>query len=195
LDKWHYNLAKEFKKRDNPKDFKPSEAIVVSLSPIVLTVLDSKIKLTEDKNLIISEWFKFRWDIDKTFALSQDVPNLLDDAKNYCDEATTNVQSYLSSAQSSCASATSVTETHSYGGAPCQMPTAVAALSAAIASVSNAVTEVKADLSAAVSKVSEAITKNKTELLQLKLNLQIDDKVIIVPSSQADIFFLIDKVL
>jgi len=140
-----YFVAAELKKRDNPKDFKPCEAIVISLSPLTLSVLDSKVILIENQNLIISEWFKKRWDLDKTTALSADVPSLL-------------------------ASAKAVSETHSYTGSPCIMPSAITHL-------------------------ANAIAKVNTELLQLKLNLQIHDKVIIIPSSQADIFFLVDKVL
>ena len=140
-----YEIADEFKKRDNPKEFKPSEAIVISLDPVVVSISDGKIKLTENKDLIISEWFKKRWDIDKTTALSAGVPSLLNQAD-------------------------AVTETHSYGGAPCVMPSAIDYL-------------------------VQAITKINTELMQLKLDLKINDKVIIVPSSQEDIFFLIDKVL
>ena len=154
-----YTIAKELKKRDNPKDYKPCEAFVVSLSPVVVSILDGKIKLVEGKDLIITEWFKKRWDIDKTAALSVDIPGLLSDAVSLCE------------------SATNITETHSYGGAPCQMPNAVS------------------DLSQAIAKVSEAITKNKNELLALKLDLQINDKVFVVSSSMDGVFFLVDKVI
>jgi len=64
--------------------------------------------------------------------------------------------------------AKAVSETHSYGGAPCGMPSAISLL-------------------------ANAITKVNTELLALKLDLKINDKVIVVPSSREDKFFLIDK--
>lgn len=151
---WHYKIAKQFKKRDNPKDFKPSEAIVISLSPIVVTVLDSKVKLVENKNLIISEWFKKRWDIDKTKALSIDIPDFLNQANKYLNENKD----------------PQTVPVHSQSGKPCTIITITQLL-------------------------TNAIQVINSELLALKLDLKINDKVIIVPSSQDDIFFLIDKVL
>ena len=138
------DIAKEFKKRDNPLDFKSSEAIVINLTPLVLSVLGGGVKLTQDENLIFSEWFQLRWDIDKTFALSADVPSLLSQAKG-------------------------ISETHSYTGAPCSMPNAISLL-------------------------ANAITKVSDELLALKLDLKVNDKVIVVPSSREDKFFLMDKI-
>lgn len=140
-------LAKELKDRDNPSDLKSAIiARVEQVAPLVIvSYADGKIFLTEDDELIISEWFRLRCNIDATTALSADVPSELD-------------------------SATAITEIHSYTGAECQMPTAVAHL-------------------------ANAITKIKDELYALRCDLQIGDNVVIASLEQEDRFILLDKVL
>ena len=92
-------LKGALKGRDNPIDLKPVYiGKIVNLSPIKVSIFDGKVILTEDDDLYISEQFRLRCNIDKTSALSSDVPNLLDQAKQ-------------------------VTETHSASGSPCNMPT------------------------------------------------------------------------
>lgn len=85
-------LKNELKSRNNPMDLKPVYiGKVVNLSPVQVSIFDDKIILTEDDDLLISEQFRLRCKIDETTALSSDVPNLLNAAKQ-------------------------VTETHSNGG-------------------------------------------------------------------------------
>lgn len=94
-------LKNELKNRNNPIDLKPVYiGKVVNLSPVQVSIFDDKIILTEDDDLLISEQFRFRCKIDETTALSSDVPNLLNEAKQ-------------------------ITETHSNGGSPCNMPQAI----------------------------------------------------------------------
>lgn len=154
-------LAGELKIRNNPTDLKSGIiARVEQISPkIIVSYSEAKIFLTEDEELIISEWFRFRCNIDKTGKLSQDVVNL------------------VASSNSDCSSAESVTETHSYTGASCNMPTAIASLSSAIQSTNS------------------AIIHNKNELLALKCNLKIGDFVLLASLEQKDRFVLIDKIL
>ncbi len=97
-------LAKEIKSRDNPTDLKEvAIGFVASLEPVTVTTDGGAFTFTENNNLFISEQFRLRCNIDKTTALSSDVPNLLSEAKQ-------------------------VTETHSYSGSPCNMPQAVTKL-------------------------------------------------------------------
>ena len=153
-------LAGELKDRNNPVDLKSGIiAKVEQLSPLIVSYSDGKIMLTEGEELIISEFFRFRCDIDKTNRLSNDVVNL------------------VASSNSDCSSAESVTETHSYTGASCNMPTAIASLSSAIQSTNN------------------AIIHNKNELLALKCVLEVGDLVLLASLEQKDRFVLIDKIL
>jgi len=140
-------LAKEIKNRDNPKDLKEvCFGFVTALSPVTVTSNGGAFTFTEGDDLFISEQFRLRCDIDKTNALSSDVPNLLDGAKQ-------------------------ITETHSYTGSPCDMPTAI-------------------------DKLAQAIEKVNTELLNLKCDLKIGDKVIIAPlADMHGAYVLIDKVI
>lgn len=140
------DLAKSLKDRDNPTDLKPSIiGVVKQLSPVIVQYEDGAILLTEGDNLLISEWFRFRCNINLTGLLSDTVPTDLENAKG-------------------------VTETHSYTGSPCNMPDAISYLADAISSIN-------------------------TELLALKCNLALDDKVVIASLEQTDKFILIDKVL
>lgn len=139
-------LAEELNKRNNPTDLKTGIiGVVKQLEPLVVSINEGAINLTENDNLLISEWFRFRCNIDKTGALSSTVPSDLD-------------------------SATSVTETHSQGGAACKMPDAISSL-------------------------ADAITQINTELLALKCNLAPGDKVVISSLEQTDLYIVIDKVL
>ena len=143
-----FNLvADEFKKRNNLTDLKSAIlAKVEQITPLVIvSFADSKIMLTENDELYISEFFRLRCNIDKTGMLSSTVPSETDSAK-------------------------SIQEVHSYGGASCQMPTAV-------------------------EHIVNAILGIKTELLNLKCNLQVGDHVIIVSLEQKDRYLLVDKVL
>jgi len=115
-------LAGELKTRDNPVDLKSGIiATVEQLSPLIVSYTDSKIMLTEGEELIISEFFRFRCDIDKTGVLSSSVPSDTDNAE-------------------------SVTEVHSYTGADCQMPSAISSLASAILGVRDELLALKCDL-------------------------------------------------
>ena len=95
-------LAEQYKKRDNPTDLKPAIiGVVTGLNPLCVSIDDGLINLFENDNLILSEWFMIRTEIDKESDLSEQVPNLLEQAQ-------------------------AVKETHSQGGAPCIIPDAVA---------------------------------------------------------------------
>lgn len=139
-------LAKEIKNRDNPPDLKEVViGFIANLEPVTVTTDGGAFTFIENNNLFISEQFRLRCNIDKTSALSSDVPNLLDQAKL-------------------------VTETHSTSGSPCNMPQAI-------------------------EKLANAIDKVKTEVLQLKCDLKIGDKVILAPlQDMHGAYVLIDKV-
>ena len=94
-------LKKNLKERNNPVDLK-SIIIgkVVQLEPVIVSIYEDKVLLEENDELYISEWFRFRCNIDKTKRLTNDVPNAL-------------------------TSAQSITETHSFTGSPCGMPSAI----------------------------------------------------------------------
>lgn len=140
-------LADELKGRDNPTDLKSGIiARVEEIDPlIIVSYADGKIMLTENEELLISEFFRLRCNIDKTGVLSSSVPDNTDNAE-------------------------AITETHSYTGAPCQMPDAISYLASAILGV-------------------------RDELLNLKCNLQIGDHVLLASLEQKDRYILIDKVL
>lgn len=140
-------LANELKKRNNPTDLKEGIfATVVQVEPVILHCENAQITLSEGDNLYISEWFRFRCNIDKTTALSAGVPNDLTSAKG-------------------------VSETHSYTpNNPCNMPNAI-------------------------SYLANAITKMNTELLQLKCDLKVGDKVVVYPLNADCKYILDDKIL
>lgn len=140
-------LAKRLKERDNPTDLKElCFGFVSSLSPLKVTAEGGAFTFTENDDLFISEQFRFRCNIDKTSALSSDVPSLIESAKG-------------------------ISETHSYTGTPCQMPSAIDYL-------------------------SQAIEKINSELLALKCELSVGDKVIIAPiEDMHGAYILIDKVI
>ena len=115
-------LKGALKGRDNPIDLKPVYiGKIVNLSPIKVSIFDGKVILTEDDDLYISEQFRLRCEIDKTFDLSLNVPNLLTQAM-------------------------SVQEIHSFTQLPCNIPQAIEFLAQAITKVSTEVLNLKCDL-------------------------------------------------
>jgi hypothetical protein len=115
-------LATEFHKRNNPTTLKPSIiGKVVELSPIKVSISDGLIIIEEDVEMEISEWFRFRCNIDKTGMLSKTVPQKTDSAE-------------------------SVTETHSYSGSSCIMPNAISDLASAIIGIRDELLALKCHL-------------------------------------------------
>ena len=101
--------------RNNPTDLKTIIiGVVRQVSPVIVGINENKILLEENDELLISEWFRFRCNIDKTSKLSSGVVGDLSDSDSNCD------------------SAKGVSETHSYTGAPCNMPSAISYLASAI---------------------------------------------------------------
>ena len=153
-------LKDALKSRNNPSDLKEIHiGVVQELEPVVVTIFEGSVILKEDEELFISEWFRFRCDIDKTLALSSDVPDKLGSSKYNYGEAE------------------KISESHSYGGAPCRIPDAISYLADAIA-----------DTNTAVSKING-------ELLALKCVLKVGDFVTIGSLAQQDKYILLDKVL
>lgn len=139
-------LKGALKSRNNPTDLKAINiGTVVKLEPLTVALYEGKVLLRENNELYISEWFRFRCNINKTEWLSKTVPEDLQNAKG-------------------------VKETHSYGGAPCQMPDAIEYLTDAIVCVA-------------------------TELLALKCDLKLGDYVAVGSLEQTDRYILLDKVL
>lgn len=115
-------MAGELKSRNNPSDLKATIiGTVTSIEPICVSVEDGAINLKQGEELELSEWFRFRCDIDKTKALSQAVI-------------------------SDCDNAEAVTETHSFTGTPCVMPNAISLLATAIISINTELLQLKCDL-------------------------------------------------
>lgn len=116
-------LAGELKGRDNPKDLKSGIiARVEQVAPLVIvSFADGKIMLTENDELLISEFFRLRCNIDATGVLSATVPENTDNAE-------------------------AITETHSYTGSPCNMPDAISYLAGAIIGIRNELLALKCDL-------------------------------------------------
>lgn len=115
-------LAGKFKENQNPTDLKPSIiGVVKQLEPVIVSINDGAVLLTEGDELFISEWFRLRCNIDKTGALSSDVPSSLESAKG-------------------------VTETHSQSGSPCSMPDAISYLADAITSINTELLALKCEL-------------------------------------------------
>lgn len=116
-------LADNLKKRDNPKDLKSGIiARVEKIDPLVIvSYADGKIMLTENEELLISEFFRLRCNIDKTGVLSSSVPKNTDNAE-------------------------AISETHSYTGSPCQMPDAISYLAGAILGVRDELLALKCNL-------------------------------------------------
>ena len=115
-------LKNELQKRNNPTDLKANIiGKVVQLEPIIVSISDGHVLLKENDHLEISEWFRFRCNIDKKSALSSDVPDALKSAKN-------------------------VKETHSQGGATCGMPRAIEYLATAINKINTELLALKCNL-------------------------------------------------
>ncbi len=115
-------LKTELQKRNNPTDLKANIiGKVVQLEPIIVSISDGHVLLKESNHLEISEWFRFRCNIDKNNTLSSTVPN-------------------------NTSSATSVTETHSKSGTACTMPTAISDLATAILGVRDELLALKCNL-------------------------------------------------
>ena len=122
-------LAKELEKRNNPTDMKTSIiGKVVQLNPVIVAINEGLILLKEGDQLEISEWFRFRCNINKTDSLSSSVPDK------------------LSSSNDDCSSAENVSEIHSYTGSDCNMPDAIKSLSSAIQSTNEALLLVNGEL-------------------------------------------------
>ena len=115
-------LAGELKGRNNPTDLKSGIiAKVEQVEPVIVSYSDGKIMLSENEELLISEFFRLRCNIDKTGTLSSTVPGDTDSAE-------------------------SIIETHSYTGAACQMPNAISSLADAILGVRDELLALKCDL-------------------------------------------------
>jgi hypothetical protein len=145
VDKLGLQLAKALKERNNPSSYKEiTIATVQTVEPLQLSVANAQIMLSEELgNLYIPEWFLFRCNIDKTGVLSGNVPSDTDNAE-------------------------AVSETHSYTGSACQMPTAISDLASAILGVRN-------------------------ELLALKCTLKVGDKLLVAPLESDSDYVIIDK--
>lgn len=142
----HNILKKALNERNNPPDTEYNIiGKVVKLSPLTISINEEKTLLEENEELFISEWFKFRCNIDKTSKLSGGVPSDLSSARG-------------------------VSETHSYSGASCNMPSAI-------------------------DYVAKAIEKVTAELLALKCDLKTGDLVVLGSLEQLDKYILLDKVL
>ena len=78
-------LKDSLKERTNPNDLKEIHiGVVQNLEPVIVTIFEGKVVVKEEDELFISEWFRFRCDIDKTGALSSDVPDELQSSEqNY----------------------------------------------------------------------------------------------------------------
>lgn len=113
------NLLKE---RENPTDLKSAIiGKVVKLNPIIVQIEDGLALLEENEELEISEWFKFRCNIDKNGALSSDVPDNLTNAK-------------------------AITEIHSKSGTACTMQNAISYLATAIEKITGEILALKCEL-------------------------------------------------
>ncbi len=94
-------MKRHLKQCQNPTDLKPAIiGKVEKLNPIIVSTNEGKALWEENEELFISEWFRFRCNIDKDKTLSQTVPSNIESAK-------------------------AVTETHSFTAAPCIMPNAI----------------------------------------------------------------------
>lgn len=177
--KWAYKLAKELKRRDNPKEFKPLEAIVINLNPVTVTALNGQITLVQGKNLVLSEWWQFRRDIDKEKALSEDIPELLEEIDDLVNGVLPSGFIEIIDPLNE-----NLGVIHSFD--PSTPPKDRHNIE---------VRQGFRKLQQIFEKVCEAVEINANELLALKLDLQVGDKVIIVPGAVTDQFFLLDKAL
>lgn len=115
-------MASQLKNRDNPTDLKPSiVGVVKNLNPLTVSIENGAVNLVYGQELMISEWFKIRCDIDKNTNLSSQIPDLLEQAK-------------------------AVKEIHSQGGAACKMPQAIDFVCQAVSLIDNELLRYKCDL-------------------------------------------------
>ena len=123
-------FAKEFGKRNNPTDMKSGIiGKVVQVEPVIVSIDNGKVLLKENNELEISEWFRFRCNIDT---------ELVENKKRLSDYVTGEV-----------ASAGNVSETHSYPankGATCLMPMAIDYLANAIKAIQSELLALKLEL-------------------------------------------------
>ena len=127
-------LAEEFKTRNNPTDLKAAFiGQVAQLEPLTIQIEDGKILLIENKELEISEWFKFRCNINKDNSLSDSVTKSLN-------------------------AATQIKETHSNGGTPCNIPTAIEQLANATKEQYNDLKTQLNDMQKKIDKIYDIIT-------------------------------------
>ena len=111
-------LKNELEKRNNPTDLKSAIiGKVVQLDPIIVSISDGNVLLHENKHLKVSEWFKFRCDIDETKPFTNSVSIAVDKAK-----------------------------TPTCGGEGCNIGSIVSNLATALQNVSNALYTLKCNL-------------------------------------------------
>lgn len=121
-DDFFKRLGSLIKERNNPTDLKASIiGKVVQLNPVIVQIEDGLALLEENEELEISEWFRFRCNIDKDKALSSDVPEYLQRAESF-------------------------EEVHSRTGEPCTMPVAIGYLALAIKKITGEILALKCDL-------------------------------------------------
>ena len=122
-------LKRALKARNNPTDLKEIHiGTVILTEPVTVTIFEGKVTLTENQELFISEWFRFRCDIDKTEALTSTVPDKLNSSKENYRQAK------------------NITEKHSFSGADCIMPQAISFLASAIENTNSAIDEIKKEV-------------------------------------------------
>lgn len=115
-------LNNELNLRNNPTDLKSTiHGIVVNLEPLTVSIYNGNVLLVHQDDMFLSEWFRFRCNIDAAKKLSETVPQFCDSAKN-------------------------VTETHSYTGTSCVMSDAVLYLCEAISAVKDELLALKCNL-------------------------------------------------
>jgi len=186
-------LAGELKQRNNPIDLKSGIiARVEQVSPkVIVSYSEGKIFLVEDEELLISEWFRFRCNIDKTSRLTKDVPQDREDCQTERDNSASNI----ALSDSSRAQAEGVIESAVIPSSlvPCVSVAnpVTFALSQAIKHNSNS----NDNLSLAINYLSDAIFHINNELYALKCHLKIGDYVLIASLEQKDRFVLVDKIL
>lgn len=115
-------MKRHFKQCQNPTDLKATIiGKVEKLNPIIVSTFEGKALWEENTDLFISEWFRFRCNINKTNALSENVPQ------------ETN-------------SAMQISETHSFTASPCIMPDAITHLANAIGYINSELLALKCEL-------------------------------------------------
>ena len=93
-------IAKNFKQCKNPNDLKSSIiGKVVKLNPIIVSISNGYVLLKENNELEISEWFRFRCNIDKNAdnktGMKQTVSDAIDELKSTCGEKECNLSTVI----------------------------------------------------------------------------------------------------